>query len=102
MVIPAFEEAIIGMDLGETKTVGIPEEAAFGPRRQELVRTIDREGLAAGLEPEVGQRLQAIDAEGRSIRATVRDISERTVTIDANHPLAGQDLSFEIQPVEIV
>jgi peptidylprolyl isomerase len=102
MVIPAFEEAIIGMDLGETKTVRIPEEAAFGPRRQELVRTINREGLAAGLEPEVGQRLQAIDAEGRSIHAIVRDISERTVTIDANHPLAGQDLNFEIQLVEIV
>lgn len=102
MVIPASEEAIIGMGLGETKTVRIPEGAAFGPRRQELVRTINREGLAAGLEPEVGQRLQAIDAEGRSIHAIVRDVSERAVTIDANHPFAGQDLTFEIQLVEIV
>ncbi len=102
MVIPAFEEAIIGMGLGETKTVRIPEGAAFGPRRQELVRTINREGLPAGLEPEVGQRLGAIDAEGRSIHAIVRDVSERAVTIDANHPFAGKDLNFEIQLVEIV
>ena len=102
MVIPAFEEAIIGMDPGESKTVKIPEEAAFGRRQQELVRTIDREGLAAGLEPEVGQRLQAVDAEGRSIHAIIREISDQTVTIDANHPFAGQDLNFEIQLVEIV
>ncbi len=102
MVIPAFEEAIIGMDPGDSKTVRISEEAAFGPRRGELVQTIDREGLAAGLQPEVGQRLQAVDAEGRSIHAVIRDISDQTVTIDANHPLAGQDLNFEIQLVEIV
>jgi len=51
---------------------------------------------------EVGQRLQAVDAEGRSIHAVIRDISDQTVTIDANHPLAGQDLNFEIQLVEIV
>ena len=102
LVIPAFEEAIIGMDPGESKTVKIPEEAAFGRRQQELVRTIDREGLAAGLEPEVGQRLQAVDAEGRSIHAIIREISDQTVTIDANHPFAGQDLNFEIQLVEIV
>ncbi|MBN2128511.1 MAG: peptidylprolyl isomerase [Sedimentisphaerales bacterium] len=102
MVIPAFEEAIIGMDPGDSKTVTIPEEAAFGPRRGELVQTIDREGLAAGLQPEVGQRLQAVDAEGRSIHAVIRDISDQTVTIDANHPLAGQDLNFEIELVGIV
>jgi len=90
------------MDPGESKTVKIPEEAAFGRRQQELVRTIDREGLAAGLEPEVGQRLQAVDAEGRSIHAIIREISDQTVTIDANHPFAGQDLNFEIQLVEIV
>jgi len=102
MVIPAFEEAIIGMDPGDSKTVKICDKAAFGPRRGELVQTIDREGLAAGLQPEVGQRLQAVDAEGRSIHAIIRDISDQTVTIDANHPLAGQDLNFEIQLVEIV
>ena len=101
-VIPAFEEAIIGMDPGDSKTVKICEEAAFGPRRGELVQTIDREGLAEGLEPEVGQRLQAVDAEGRSIHAIIRDISDQTVTIDANHPLAGQDLNFEIELVGIV
>lgn len=102
MVIPAFEEAIIGMHPGESKTVRIPEEAAFGARRRELVQTIDRKGLAAGLKPEVGQRLEAVDAEGKPIHAVIRDISERTVTIDANHPFAGQDLNFEIQLVEIV
>jgi len=101
-VIPAFEEAIVGMDCGASKTVTIPKKAAFGPHRGELVQTIDREGLAAGLEPQVGQRLQAVDAEGRSIHAVIRTISDQTVTIDANHPLAGQDLSFEIQLVEIV
>jgi peptidylprolyl isomerase len=102
MVIPAFEEAIIGMDPGDSKTVRIPKEAAFGLQRRELVQTIDREGLAPGLKPEVGQRLQAVDAEGRSIHAVIRGISKQTVTIDANHPFAGQNLNFEIQLVEIV
>jgi peptidylprolyl isomerase len=101
-VIPAFEDAILGMSPGDSKTVRIAEAAAFGPRRNELVRTIHREGLAADLQPQVGQRLQAVDAQGRSIHAIVQDVSEGTVTIDANHPFAGQDLNFEIQLVEIV
>jgi peptidylprolyl isomerase len=101
-VIPGFEEAIIGMTPGQSKTFTIPQAEAFGPHQQELVQTIDREELALGLIPEVGQRLEAIDVEGQTVRAVVRDVSEQTVTIDGNHDFAGQDLRFEIQLVEIV
>jgi peptidylprolyl isomerase len=102
MVIPAFEEAIIGMRPGESKTVRIPEEAAFGRHREELVQIVGREGLATGLAPQVGQRLHAVDAEGRAIHAVIKEISARTVTIDANHPFAGQALNFRIELVDIL
>jgi FKBP-type peptidyl-prolyl cis-trans isomerase 2 len=82
------------MSPGDSKMVRIAEAAAFGPRRHELVRTIDREGIAADLQPQVGQHLQAVDAEGRSIRAIIKDISAQSVTIDANHPFCRTGLEL--------
>ncbi len=101
-LIPAFEEAIIGMAPGESKEVEIPAEEAFGAHQQELVQTIDRQELTPGLRPKVGERLQAVDIEGRTIYATIKDVSEQTVTIDGNHSYAGQNLRFEIQLIEII
>lgn len=100
-LIPAFEEALVGMEVGESKTVTIGQGEAFGPHRQGLVQTIGREELALGLKPLVGQRLEVIDKEGQTVHAVVRDVSERTVTIDGNHDFAGQDLQIEVQLVEI-
>lgn len=101
-LIPAFEEAVVGMEPGASREVEIPAEEAFGAHRQDLVQTVDRQELSPGLKPEIGQRLQAVDIEGQTIYAIIRDVSEQTVTIDGNHDYAGQNLRFEIQLVEII
>lgn len=101
-VIAGFEEAIIGMRPGESRMFTIPEEEAFGPRQEELVQIVGREELALGLDPQIGERLEAIDLEGQTVRAIVRDISEQTITLDGNHDFAGQDLHFEVELVEII
>jgi peptidylprolyl isomerase len=100
-MIPGFEQAVIGMELGETKTVTIPADQAYGPYYEELVFVIDRDELPAGMEPEVGQKLQMQSATGQITIVTVKDVSETNVTLDANHELAGKDLTFEIQLIEI-
>lgn len=100
-LIPAFEEAIIGMSPGESKTFEVPAEEAFGPYREELVLVIERERLPQEMHLEVGQQLLLRDPQGQAFRVTVVDLSEDTVTLDANHPLAGEDLIFEVQLLEI-
>jgi len=101
-IIPGFEEAVIGMSPGESKTMEVPADNAFGPYYEELVRTIERNKFPEDLEPEVGQRLNLSESDGREIVVTVSDLSESSVTLDANHPLAGEDLVFDIRLVEIV
>jgi peptidylprolyl isomerase len=101
-VIPTFEQAIIGMQPGESKTIKIPADKAFGPYRKELVRIIERNIFPADLKPKVGQRLTATNVAGKSVAVTVTEVSESTVTIDANHLLAGEDLTFNIELIEIV
>jgi FKBP-type peptidyl-prolyl cis-trans isomerase 2 len=101
-VIPAFEEAVIGMERGESKTVKIPVDEAYGQYHKELVQTVDRGLLPEGLEPKVGQRLTATHVNGETVSVTVADVSGASVTIDANHPLAGEDLTFDIELVEIL
>jgi len=100
-IIPGFEQAVIGMNPGESKTATIPADEAYGPRLEEMVQTLDKSEFPADLDPKVGDQLQVHLAGGRTIRVTVTDISDSTVTLDANHPLAGKDLTFEIQLVEI-
>lgn len=100
--IPALEDCIIGMKPGETKTLKIMSVDAYGPYHEELVKTVNREVIAEGIEPEVGQKLQATHMDGRKVTVTVKDFSEKNVTFDANHPLAGQDLTFDVQLVDIV
>lgn len=101
-LIPGFDQAVVGMSPGESKTVIIPAEEAYGPHRDELVQVVDRSELPADLEPEVGQQLQRRQEDGRIAVFTVIDVSESTVTLDANHRLAGQDLTFHIELVEIL
>lgn len=102
--IPGFEQAIVGMRSGESRSVRIPMNEAFGPRYDELVGTTERDRLPDNMKLEVGQRLQFTvpDSDGEVMPATVTSISEKTVTLDANHPLAGKDLFFEIELLEIV
>ena len=101
-VISGFEEAVVGMSPGESKIAKIPADKAYGPRREEMVLEVDREQFPAELEPKVDQQLQIRQADGRIFIVTVTDISEGSVTLDANHPLAGKDPTFDIQLVEIV
>ncbi|GIV96561.1 MAG: peptidyl-prolyl cis-trans isomerase [Herpetosiphonaceae bacterium] len=101
-VIPGFEKAVVGMQPGETKTTTIPMEQAYGPHRPELMLTVDRGDLPADLEPEVGQQLQVVQPDGTAFIVTITDVSDSEVTLDANHPLAGEDLIFDLKLVEIV
>lgn len=100
-IIAGFEKAVVGMEIGESKTVDVPSTEAYGPRSKELVQEIDRSKVPPDLELEVGQQLQMTSGQDQKVVVTVTDLSDQTVTLDANHPLAGQDLSFEIELVEI-
>ena len=99
-VLPGFEQAVVGMNPGESKTSTIPAEEAYGPHRKEMILVMERNQLPPDLEPEVGQRLQVRQDNSQPIVVEVTDVSESSVTLDANHPLAGKDLTFDIQLVE--
>jgi peptidylprolyl isomerase len=100
-LIPGFEQAVTGMKVGESKTVNIPADQAYGPHRDELVLEMERSQFPEDIDPEVGQRLQMQQTDGGIVIVTVTDVSETTVTIDANHILAGKNLTFEIELVGI-
>lgn len=100
-VIAGFDEAIIGMSPGEEKTVNIPSDQAYGSYREELVMVVGQEQMPPELSVEVGQQLQMRHPSGQAIPVLVTDISDTKVTLDANHPLAGEDLTFEIELVDI-
>lgn len=100
-VIPGFEQAVEGMAVGQTKTVTIPAAEAYGDRVAEAVLQVPREQLPPDLEPEVGQQLVMQSRDGRQIPIVVVEVTEDSITIDANHPLAGRDLTFEIELVAV-
>lgn len=100
-LIQGFEQAIVGMQAGETKTEEIPYEGAYGAKRDDLVLELDKSKIPEHLDPKVGDQLEIKQEEGNNIPVTVKEITEEGITIDANHPLAGQDLIFELELVEI-
>lgn len=100
-IIPAFEEALVGMEPDESKTIRMPVEQAWEQFREELVPATRPEAPAAALPSEVGLKLQAIDAEGRSACLPVVDISGQTRTVDTNYPLVGEGVTCDILLVEI-
>jgi FKBP-type peptidyl-prolyl cis-trans isomerase 2 len=101
-VIQGLEEAVVGMNPGESKTTDIPAGKAYGPYHKEKVMEVDRDLIPKGLKPELGRKLEVHHADGRKTAVTVIDVSESKVMLDANHPLAGKDLTFDIQLQEIV
>lgn len=101
-VIPGFEKAILGMTVGENKTVTIPADEAYGPYHNELIFEVPRENMPTGVTPQVGQRLQGSQEDGSVMVATITKVSDNTVTLDANIPLAGKDLTFDIGLVKIL
>ena len=101
-VIPGFEKAILGMKVGENKTVTLSVNDAYGPVRSELIFEVPKENLPAGVTPQVGQQLQGSQADGSVMRATITKISDKTVTLDGNIPLAGKELTFDIELIKIL
>lgn len=99
-VIPGFDQAVTGMETGEEKTVTIPAGEAYGPRRDDLVINLGRAEIPDGLDPKVGQRLQMSTKDGQTFQVTVAESSDTNVVLDANHPLAGKDLTFDIHLVQ--
>jgi FKBP-type peptidyl-prolyl cis-trans isomerase 2 len=97
----SFEQAVVGMNPGESKTIKIPANKAYGPHRKEMTQVIARSQFPKHLKPEVGQNLQDRQANGQTIKVRVTDVSESSVTLDANHPLVGKDLTFDIQLVDV-
>lgn len=99
MVIPGFEEAIIGMAVGQSKTIEVPSEQAYGPYQNDLVMKISRSEIPAEIKPEVGSQIRVVDQMGEDFIMTIIDFDDGYVTLDANHPLAGKDLIFDIELV---
>ncbi|MBU0674917.1 MAG: peptidylprolyl isomerase [Proteobacteria bacterium] len=100
-VIPGFEEAVLGMTIGASKNIAIPVEKAYGPRNEELVMTAPLEQVPPDLNPEVGQQLQLSGPNNELIVVQVVEVTEESITLDANPPLAGEDLIFDIELVAI-
>lgn len=96
-VIAGFEEAVIGMDKGDSKTAMIPADKAYGPHREDMVIEVDRDKLSADRVPKKGELWQISRENDDPIIVMVADVDNETVTLDANHPLAGKDLTFDIQ-----
>lgn len=101
MVIPGFENAIIGMDIGQHKTIEVPCSEAYGPRQDELIATVNREQFPSTLKPEKGKQVRVSNQLGQTFVMTIVDVKDGSVTLDANHPLAGEDLVFDIELVSI-
>ena len=101
-LIPGFEKAVLGLTAGETTTVHIPANEAYGDMRDDLIGKVPVSQLPEGLVPEIGMRLQSRTPEGHPLVVKVIEITEEDITLDANHELAGKDLNFEIEVVEIV
>jgi len=100
--IPGFEEALLGMKPGESKEVRVPADKGYGPYYRDLAMVVDRDRLPEDFEPMVGERLEIPHEMGYPIVYTVTEVLESTVTLDANHILAGKNLIFEIELMEIL
>ena len=96
-VIPGFEDGVAGMAIGETKTITIPFDQAYGAYDDELVLEVPRAQFPDHITPEVGEALQLQQPDGNVITVIISDVSDESVTLDANHPLAGEDLTFDLE-----
>jgi peptidylprolyl isomerase len=101
-VIPGFDNAVDGMSVGDSKTVTISAEDGYGQRHEQLVQQVSRSDLPEDIEPAVGMRLQSQGPDGQTMNLVVVEVGDESITLDANHPLSGQALTFAIELVEIV
>ncbi|MBJ6369388.1 FKBP-type peptidyl-prolyl cis-trans isomerase [Snuella sedimenti] len=101
MLIPGFEKGVIDMKVNEKKTVNIPVAEAYGEVRQELFYEVKKEQLPQEMTPEVGMGLASKNPDGTEVQFRVAEVHENHIIVDANHPLAGQDLIFDLELIEI-
>ena len=101
-LIPGFENAVIGLSEGEKTEVHIPAKEAYGEKQMNLIGKVPITELPEGITPEIGMRLQSKTPEGYAMVVKIIDISDEDITLDANHDLAGKDLNFEIEVIEII
>ena len=101
-ILPGVEQAVLGMAAEEAKTITIPAAQAYGPHQPERVLELERHHLPPDLHPEVGQHLHMQRQDGGTLEVVVTALTEEHITLDANHPLAGHDLIFDLQLVEIL
>lgn len=101
-IIPGLEKRVEGMETGEKSTVTIPADEAYGQRDEQQVQAVPRDSFPDDLDLKVGASLQATTQDGRQIPLTIVDVADSEVTVDANHPLAGRDLVFDLELVEVV
>jgi peptidylprolyl isomerase len=100
-VIPGFDKAVEGMTVGDNKSVRIEADEAYGPHHDQLVQEVERSVLPDDLDPKEGMALQSSSPDGQITQFMITAVSTETITVDANHPLAGQALSFDIELVDI-
>lgn len=101
-LIPKFEESVSGLEPGQSVQVKIPAADAYGQRAEEMVAVIERSEIPDGITPEAGQQMEVILQDGTPLPVLITEVTDTTVTLDANHPLAGMDLTFDIRLVEIL
>jgi FKBP-type peptidyl-prolyl cis-trans isomerase 2 len=101
-MLPGFENAVIGMQKGETKTITLSPEEAYGSHKKELLHVMDRSSFPQEINLEIGKRLQVRTQDGKYGIVTIKDITDDSIVIDENEPLAGKTLTFKIKLVEII
>ncbi len=100
-VIAGFDKAVDGMTVGDSKTVTIPADEAYGDHHEKLVQQVPKTSLPEEMKPEVGMQLQSQSPDGQVMNLVIAAVEEESITVDANHPLAGQALTFAIELVEV-
>ncbi len=100
-VIKGFDEGVVGMATGEKKTIHIPAEDAYGPSVPENVIEFPRSQFPPDMQPEVGMQLNLRSQDGQNIPVVIVDVKDDVIVLDANHPLAGRDLIFDVEVVDI-
>ena len=100
-VIPGFEKGVIGLEAGESKTITIPSDQAYGPHREDMIYKIGKDKFPQDVELKIGDSFRLGQEEEMPMIVTITEIGDTEVTLDANHPLAGKELVFEIELVEI-
>ena len=101
MVIAGFDDGVTGMIIGEKKTINIPADQAYGPKQEEMIMEFPKDRFPADMVPEVGMQLNMSNGSGQNFPVVIVELKEEIVVLDANHPLAGEELVFDLELIEI-